>query len=82
MHCQNLIFCRIYESKSPTYIHVGIYLTKPTKVHKTVLAQSSFYENKVLSQNLSPLTLGEVPCLYIIKIMHNTVLKMNGLLES
>ena len=46
---------------------------------KTVFAQSPFYENKVLSRNLPQLTLDEVPCFHKMKIVHNTVLKMNGL---
>ena len=46
---------------------------------KTVFAQSPFYEKKVLSRNRLQLTLDEVPCSHKMKIMHNTVLKMNGL---
>ena len=46
---------------------------------KMVFAQSSFYEKKVLSRNLPELTLGEVPCFHKMKIVCNTVLKMNRL---
>ena len=49
---------------------------------KTVFAQSPFYDKKVLSRNLPQLTLDEVPCFHKIKIMHNTVLKMNELVSG
>ena len=50
-----------------------------TKVFKTEFALSSFYENKVLSPNLSKLAetdiSAEVPCFHKMK---KTVSKMNG----
>ena len=46
---------------------------------KIVFAQSSVYKNKAVSRNISQLTLGEVPCFHKMKIVHNTVSKMNGL---
>ena len=36
-----------------------------------MFAQSSFYENKVLSRNISQLTLGEIPCFHKIKMVNN-----------
>ena len=35
-----------------------------------MFAQSSFYENKVLSRNLPELTLGEVPCFHKMIVQH------------
>ena len=81
MHCQNLIFYRINESKSPTYI-LAFICQSLLKYIKTVFVKSSFYENKVVSRKISQLTIGEVHCFYTVKIMQNNVLKMNGLLES
>ena len=36
-----------------------------------MFTQSSFYENKVLSRNISQLTLGEIPCFHKIKMVNN-----------
>ena len=46
---------------------------------KTVSAQSSFYENKVLHLMSAEEGFVKVPCFDKMKIVHNTVLKMNGL---
>ena len=43
-----------------------------------MFAQSLYYESKVLSRNISQLTLGELPCFHKIKMVHKTVLKING----
>ena len=47
------------------------------KIH--LFAQRSFDQNKVLSRNILQQTVAEVPCFAQMKIVHNTVLKMNGL---
>ena len=44
-----------------------------------MFAQSSIYQNKVLSRNLLQLILAEVPWFDKMKIVHFTILKMNGL---
>ena len=57
----------------------SIILTAVQYVFKTVFQKSSFYENKVLSQNLSKLTPAKVPCFHRMK---NTVSKMNGFQQN
>ena len=60
------------------YMQKVIHQTVKKVVLKSVFAQPSFYQNKILSKYLPQLNLGEVPCFHKMKILHNTVLKMNG----
>ena len=61
-----------------TFFKTVISTYKPF-VFKTVFVQSLICQNTVFLWNLLQLTLDEVPCFDNMKIMHKTVLKMNGL---